>query len=183
MDIRPPLLLLASSLLGACAMPGEGFRYGPESQAYPAGVIVGLQGQWALDEHDVAIARAAVNVTERQDFGEHDNEDGEGFGLGVGWRRYADSGQQGWLYGARLDLFYLDIAWRDDLASGGTRRGSTDVTVLQPTLEGGYAWRLDEHWSFDLTVGLGAEINLNEQGEEVGDGAILLLGFAFLYDG
>jgi hypothetical protein len=65
--------------------------------------------------------------------------------------------------------------------------------VLQPTLEGGYSWLLGAgSWSLDLTAGLGAEINLQEDGnlpagstqrEDVGEGAIFLLGLSFLYNG
>ena len=58
------------------------------------------------------------------------------------------------------------------------------MLVLQPTLEGGYSWLLDQgRWSLDLSLGLGAEINLDEDGEDVGDGAIVLLGVSLLYNG
>jgi len=156
-------------------------RFGAEIQAYPAGIIPGIQVQRNWHEDDVLITRFAANITNRSDFGEHDHEEGDGFGFGLGYRKYEHSNHSGWLYGVRADFWNLTIDWKDNV---GPRSGSTDVFVFQPAVEGGYSWLLDEDtWSLDLSAGLGAEINLSENGEPVGDGAIFLLGITFLYNG
>ncbi len=54
--------------------------------------------------------------------------------------------------------------------------GTSKVTVLQPTAELGYFFLLDNGLVLLPTIALGAEINIQTEGEEVGQGAILLLG-------
>lgn len=177
------VFLLSFLSLASCSVAADGWRYGPEVQAYPTGYIPGVQVQIPWHQQDVVVMRAAANLTNRGDDGEHDQEAGGGAGLGVGWRRYEHKGYEGWLIGARLDAWSLDIDWRDDVP-GTPRRGSTDALVLQPTIEGGFSWRLGKSaWTCDLTVGLGKEINLDENGESVGDGAIALFGITLLYNG
>lgn len=184
-----PLKLFPAGLLLAtlsCAGGPQPLRVGPEVQAYPAGVVAGVHIQLPIATADAVFLRLAANITDRQDFGEHDNEEGEGYGLGFGWRHYQQQDHSGWLYGARADLWSMEIDWRDD--SGTPRSGTTEMLVFQPSVEGGYAWRLgDGSWSMDLTAGLGAEINFGEDSTssgntDVGEGAIFLLGVTFLYN-
>ena len=180
----PRILLLLSTvalLSASCSLYTQTSRLGVQVQAYPSGIIPGIQIQHAWHDDDVFFTSLAANITDRQDDGEHDNEEGDGFGLGFGYRKYQNTDRTGWLYGARADFWNLTIDWRDN---AGPTSGSTDVLIFQPTVEAGYAWLLgDGSWSLDLSAGLGAEINLDEDGEEVGDGAILLVGFTFLYNG
>jgi hypothetical protein len=154
--------------------------FGIELQAYPAGVIAGLHGEYALSERDVLTARLAWNETDRGDFGEHDDEQGGGPGGGIGWRRFLGAGRSGWLFGARVDVWQLEIDWEDDLPAA--REGTTDVLVVQPSLEAGYRWRLgDSRWTFDLTGSLGVELNVDTDGEDVGEGPIGLIGATLTY--
>lgn len=151
---------------------------GFEVQGYPAGVIYGAHGQLALSQDSVLTVRAAVNDTDRQDFGEFDNEEGDGVGGGVGYRQYFGPYFDGWMWGARVDLWDLEIDWRDDPPAVGATSGTTDILVLQPTIEGGYTWWLDEErtWRLTASAGFGFEINVDTDGEDVGEGAIGLLG-------
>ena len=83
------------------------------------------------------------------------------------------------IIGARTDLWFLDIDWSD---AGGTRVGMTEVTVLQPTARAGYAWLLSgDRLRLNATLALGAEINIQTRGEDVGEGVILLGGFGLSY--
>ena len=54
--------------------------------------------------------------------------------------------------------------------------------MLQPTVEAGYTLRLDERWRCNVFAALGAEVNVDTDGEDVGDGAIGLLGVSFVTD-
>jgi hypothetical protein len=151
---------------------------GAEVQAYPAGVITAVHAQLPFSANDVVTLRLGYNATDRRDFGEHDDETGGGFGGGAGYRHYFGEEFTGWLGGARVDLWNMDIDWKEDDGS----EGSTDILVLMPTIEGGYGWRLGKRWRLDVTVALGAEVNVDTDGEDVGEGAILLAGVNFVYE-
>jgi len=152
-------------------------------QGYPAGVIAAGHVRYALSDRDELSLRIGYNATDRQDFGEHDDERGGGLGGGIGYRRsLRPRGEGGWLWGARADLWDLEIDWKDDPSGAfpAGREGTTDVLVLQPTAELGYGWWL-EGARLELVLGLGAEINVDTAGEDVGEGAILLLGVTYLF--
>ncbi|HEX9793618.1 MAG TPA: hypothetical protein VGC54_06505 [Planctomycetota bacterium] len=162
---------------------GTAFRGGGEVQVYPTGTIVGVRGEADFGGGEMVSVRAGYNFADREDNGNHDAERGGGPGWGFGYRHYADADGSGWLYGGRLDLWLLDIDWRDRIGkSNRQRRGTTEATVLMPTVEGGYAFSFSNGWRLDFALGVGAEINIDENGESVGDGAILLGGFAFVKD-
>jgi hypothetical protein len=153
-------------------------NFGVEVQAYPAGVIPGIQARHRLTNADTITFRIAANITDRGDWGEHEDESGDGWGGGVGWRR-AQSGDldtDGWWYGARVDLWDLSIDWNDP----GARTGKTDVLVLQPTVELGYGWTTKSAGRFELGAGIGVEINVDTTGEDVGEGTIFLVGLTWL---
>ncbi len=175
---RPTSVLQASllaALAGGCATGSPAL--GIETQVYPAGVIPGLHAQWELSPNEALTARLAHNFTDRRDFGEHDDEEGGGFGAGLGYRRYLGHSREGWLWGARIDVWDLEIDWEDGGGTPAASSGSTDILVLQPSAELGYGLRLgDSKWRLEWTLGLGAEINIDSDGEDVGEGAILLLG-------
>ena len=146
-----------------------------EARAYPAGGIFSVGALFPHGQQNELGISALYNVAERGGAGEHDAESGEGFGLGLEARRFHAASRSGWFYGARAELFQLEIDWRDP----GSRRGRSDITVLQPTARVGYRWALPGGTlSLELAGGLGAEINLATDGEAVGEGAIGLLGFA-----
>lgn len=163
--------LLLGALWAAPALAAEPYA---ELRAYPSGGIGSIGLLFAADARTELGLSLAYNVAERGDAGEHDDESGEGFGVGIEARRFRGSAPTGWFYGARAELFQLDIDWRDR-----SRRGSTEITVLQPTARLGYRFALaGRGLSLELAGGLGAEINVQTDGEEVGEGAIGLIGIA-----
>lgn len=148
---------------------------GAEVRAYPAGVIPGLYAEKPLSAHGVLTFGLGANLTERDDFGEHDDEEGDGFGLGAGYRHYFGERLDRWFLGGRVDLWSLSIDWTDPGASG-----TSDVLVLQPTVEGGYGFRIGERSRLNLFAAGGAEINVDTDGEDVGEGAIGIVGMSFV---
>ncbi len=143
-----------------------------ELRAYPAGLIPGPGARFDLGPTYELGVSAGWNWTRRRDFGQHDEEHGQGLGAGVGVRRALGAGA--WFLGVRADIWELNIAWEDDSPA---RAGNSEITVVQPTAEFGRRWRRSGlRWTAALA--LGAEINTNTRGEEVGEGAILLLGIS-----
>ena len=98
-------------------------RWGLEVQVYPTGVIPGIRYEWDISTQDQLFARVAYNFTERSDFGEHDDESGGGPGIGFGWRHWLNQTSSEWHYGARLDIWDLEIDWEED--------GPPEVTAKQ----------------------------------------------------
>jgi hypothetical protein len=155
---------------------------GAEAQVYPAGVIGAVRAHFLLSAHDVLTARAGYNRASRGDFGEHDDEDGGGPGFALGYRRLF-SERRGFFAGARVDLWWMTIDWIDDPGQPNERAGSSDIFVVQPTVEGGYSFVLGRkgRWVVEPSLAVGFEINVQTDGEDVGEGAILLGGVSVAY--
>lgn len=151
--------------------------FGAEVRAYAAGVIPALYGEAPLSADELVTFSAGANLTDRRDWGEHDDEEGDGYGLGVGYRYLYGEDPDRWFLGARLDVWSLSIDWEDD----PDRDGSSDVLVLQPTVEGGYRFALGGGWRLNVFVAVGAEINVDTDGEDVGEGGIALLGVSLVH--
>lgn len=183
---RTPFFILASWIItiifatffpvGAQAQATE--HIGLELQVYPAGVILGIRGGLIFDRHQELNLRLGYNIARRGDFGEHDNEEGGGPGFSVGYRYHFKDNLEDLFIGARTDIWFLDIDWRDDQP---LRTGSTDITIIQPTLETGYDLLKRSDWTLAPTVSFGYEFNIKTEGEEVGEGAILLGGVNATY--
>ena len=178
----------ARLLCGLCLISNaaaEGYGLGGELQLYPAGVNVTARLSMSVANNQRLAFYAGYNESDRQDFGEHDNEKGGGAGVGAGLQHYFGPQQSGWYAGGRLDVWRLGIDWRDR-RNGTDVEGTTDITVLQPTARGGYSWLLGDsaqngQWAIEAGLALGAEINIKTNGEDVGEGAILLGGVAVEY--
>ena len=167
----PFMVSLAAALLVTTARAAEP---SVELRAYPAGAIVSAGLHWPIDARSEWGASLLYNRAERGDAGEHEDESGDGFGVGVEARRFHGATRSGWFYGVRAELFQLDIDWRDPGVSG-----SSEITVLQPTARLGYRFAaLSPSLSLELAASVGAEINLETDGEDVGEGAIGLVGIA-----
>jgi hypothetical protein len=162
---------LAACLLATVAQAAEPYA---EVRAYPSGVIVSGGALFETGKRDELGVSLAYNRAERGNAGRHDDESGDGIGIGVSGQRFLRTTRAGWFYGARAELFRLGIDWKDP----GNRQGSSQITVLQPTARIGYRWVAQQRWNIDAAASLGAEINLATQGEKVGEGAIALIGIA-----
>ncbi len=171
--------LCAVLAFAACHTPNPSppTHFGFEAQVYPTGAMIGPRAELELSERDALHARAAVHFVDRGDAGDQDDETGSGWGVGGGWRHWIDSYGEGWHFGARADIWRLDIEWSN--VGPPRRSGNTDVTVLVPAIEGGYSWTYKNGGRLDLTVGLGREFNVDTDGAEVGEGAVLMFGASF----
>lgn len=169
------------ALLAVClAVPPlvSGQSAGVSFQAYPAGIIGNAVYTFPSATNHALSLYAGFNATDRRDWGKHDDETGSGVGAGLGWRYFFKGAPAGFFTGARADLWFLQIDWVRDPRETGV----TDITVLQPTAQLGYAFApVYSPWLFDLSVSLGAEINVQTDGEPVGEGAILLVGVGVGY--
>ncbi len=165
------------AMLACLPTRAEQFQPSGEVRAYPSGVIVSAALGKSFSDNWYGALHGAYNFVDRGDNGEFDNEDGGGFGIGGTVDKYFQPGQNGWFLGARAELFFLEIDYRDPGI-----RGTSDITVFQPTARAGYGWTFGGgHYGLTAALSLGAEINVDTRGAEVGEGAIVLGGLAFTF--
>lgn len=161
---------------------GKYTQIGIEIQQYPTGFLFGAHAEIGLNSHHAIDFRLGYNLLDHQDFGVHDDEKGGGFGFSAGYRYYFKPNNQAWFLGARTDLWFNEVEWKD-LADGAIEamEGTTNVTVLQPTAMIGYVFVLNERLILTPTLAFGAEINIKTKGADVGEGAIFLWGLNAAY--
>ncbi len=147
-----------------------------EFQAYPTGLIPGLRFEKNVGSQSAWHFRLGYNWIRHRDLGKHDDERGDGLGFTIGHQRYFKQTHTGWHLGLRSDIWWNTIDWKDRLA-GGDEAGTTEITVIQPTLSLGYAKLFGDALVFTPTVSIGWEWNVRTSGEPTGEGAILLIGF------
>ena len=158
------------------------FEFGIETQAYLGGVIPGISFEIGIAEQEALNIRLGYNVVRHRSLGIHDNETGGGFGFTLGYRHYFNPNQTQFFLGARSDLWFNSVDWQDDINTPLMTSGTTEIIVLQPTIEAGYKFLLkNKHWTIAPTLAFGFEINVKSDGEDVGQGAIFLVGVLFNY--
>lgn len=173
------LTLALTALLASCAAADyeRSALFGVEANAYPTGQLIGPRGELRLAERGALSGRAAIHFADRGDDGEHDREDGSGYTGGIGWRQWLDDYGDDWFVGARLELSRLALGWTDD--GPPERSGNSNVTIVTPFIEGGYSWAFENDLRLDLFASLGREVNVDTDGADVGEGAILMVGVSF----
>ena len=169
-------LLLALSGL-ASAQQGSITDLSFELQVYPTGIIPGVRWEKAYSGKHAINARVGVQKIRHQDYGVHDDERGDGFGFSLGYRRYLQPGYKGLSLNLRADVWFNQLDWKDNISQVNEINGNTHVTVLQPTIGAGYLFELGNNINIRPTVSVGYEINVETQGESVGEGLIWLIGF------
>lgn len=168
------LLAAASPTLHSAEKPPRDVSL--EVQVYPTGVISGVRFEVALDEKQAVHLRLAVQNIDHRDEGVQDDEQGDGAGFTLGYKRYLRAGHTGPALSFRTDLWFNTLDTRDNIGTPMETSGTTDVTVLQPTIEISWNHPLGNDFFITPTAAAGFEINIDTDGEEVGDGFIFLGG-------
>lgn len=151
-----------------------------EFQAYPTGLIPGLRIEKHFKEKYAVHLRLGYNWIRHRDLGKHKDERGQGYGFTLGYKRYFKEAYKGFFLGARNDFWFNEIDWWDLDENDDRKVGLTKITVVQPTLEAGFAMQKNQ-LVFTPTIAFGFEFNVKTEGEPTGEGPVLLLGFNFGY--
>jgi len=151
-------------------------RLGFEFQAYPTGIIPGFRYERAISNRRSLHFRLGYQEIRHQDFGVHDDERGNGVGFSIGQSWHRDSNQLGWSFGVRSDLWRNTLDWTDNPGTPMETSGTTDVLVLQPTVDVTYRYPLGNTYFVSPSLAAGFEINIVTDGAAVGQGFILLAG-------
>ncbi len=177
------VLTFIVSLLFAAAMLGQGktLKFGIELQGYPTGVIPGLRADLYFNDASKVHLRIGYNIVRHGDAGEHDDERGGGPGFTIGYDILPFASHR-WTFGVRSDLWFNEVDWYDIGIQPPNIMGTTNVTVLQPTIQAGYRIPFGEKVELLPTIAFGYEFNIKTVGAEVGHGAILLAGLVLNFE-
>jgi len=153
---------------------------------YPAGILPTVGYAIPVTGGVSMRLMLSCNVTNRRDWGRHDQEDGHGPGIGAELPLFPATDGRGLFFGPRIQLFRMVINWEDkpdcsdeQCAPSSPARmvGQSRIIVVQPMGVVGYRFErpgLIRSWFF--RAGLGAEINAVTLGDDVGEGAIFIVG-------
>ncbi len=158
-------------------------------QAYPAGIIPGLQLEIGVGTYYKSSLglKVGYNRARRRNWGEHEDERGGGFGGGIFYKYYLLNPNKQLYIGARTELWKMIIDWRnsgddENLWTDDDIVGFTDILVFQPTLEMGYKFVIpfkeNSHNALIINpnIAAGWELNVISKGDDVGQGSIALIG-------
>ena len=99
----------------------------------------------------------------------------------VGYNYYFQPDHTKWFLGLRTDVWFNSVDWRNDIGTPGEMAGNSRIVVLQPTAIAGHLFLLSEQWVLTPTLAFGYEVNVVEDGADVGEGPILLWGVNLAY--
>ncbi len=154
--------------------------FGLEVQVYPTGIIPGIRAEKSINKHDAVTARLGYQIINHRDLGLHDDEKGSGFGASIGYKHYFQRYFDGLSLGIRLDGWYNSIDWITETDAGDIK-GNSKIIVLQPTTELGWTFVLGDNFVLTPAIAAGFEKNIKTDGEETGEGLILLVGVTAAY--
>ena len=167
-------LFFATNILSqADDSENRSLEIGPEIQFYPTGIIPGLRIEKYLNQSSSLNFRLGYQIIDHRDLGVQDDETGNGFGVSLAYRRFLNDRQSGLSLAFRTDLWFNEMDWQTDNAMG-----TTNITVIQPTLMGEYRFKKG-NISITPSLSFGWEWNVSTDGEPTGEGAILLVGCSF----
>ena len=149
----------------------KSFEWGLEIQIYPTGIIPGLRLEKYLNATSSINFRLGYQLIDHRDLGVQENEEGSGFGASVAYRKFFKANHKGLSLALRSDLWFNKIDW-----TNGTTTGTSNITVIQPTLMAEYAIRPSDSFSITPSLSFGWEWNVATDGEPTGEGAIILVG-------
>ena len=141
-----------------------------ELQAYPTGFIPGISIDHHINTKHVIYGRLGFNIFNHRDLGVQEKEEGSGYGITIGYKRYLNTSQTGWRIGVKNDFWRNTVDWESGLLTGETK-----LVVLQPTAEVSYVIQKN-NFVITPSVALGYEWNVETKGEPTGEGLILLVG-------
>jgi hypothetical protein len=88
-------------------------------------------------------------------------EKGHAWGGGIGYRYYFNPFPHKFFIGARADVWKMKVSWSRDYPPYG---GSTTVTALQPAMEGGYTFVINDQLYITPYAAAGPQLTLQSKG-------------------
>lgn len=155
-------------------------QVGLQAQAYPTGFIFTIHADKIWDHHSILELRAGYNTFDHRDLGEQIDEEGDGFGGSIAYKRYLNDDLTKWVFGVRTDVWFNEVEYLVPttilVIPPVFVMQKSEIVVLQPTLLAGYTFPLNEAMAITPEVALGMEWNIDTNGLPTGEGPIALFG-------
>lgn len=175
---KPMKLSYTTFLLGYIFFLNISFAqsdFGIGLQAYPTGLIPGIELDTKIEEASMVHFRIGYNWIRHRDLGVHDDERGGGWGFSLGYVKYLYKEMTGLSIKAKTDMWWNHLDWED---KDPINNGMTDILVLQPTIALEYLKLSQNNVYIRPNIAFGWEWNIKTEGEPTGQGAILLVGLS-----
>ena len=151
------------------------FDAGGEYQYAKDGPAFNLQLAFNAEEYHAIVLRAGYMKAMGKTTSAHTNESGSGWGGSIGYRYHFSVIPKRFFIGARAGLWNLNINWSVPEAEGVTK-----LLVLQPAIETGFTWVINDCFFITPQLSASVQTTLNTKGEKVayGTGFIPMAGIS-----
>lgn len=105
----------------------------------------------------------------------HNHEKGRGWGVALGYRYYFAAIPKRFYIGARADIWMMNMYHTANLATENTK-----VMILQPNIEAGHTFVVNDQFFFTLFIAAGQQITVSSPGDKFnyGNGFVPTAGFS-----
>ncbi len=151
------------------------YAAGFEIQQSIDGYQAAIRGEYGFGNHSAAFLRLTATEFWRDMYGIHDDENGVGYGVGLGYRYYFKHRKRGWYTELRADLWRNEVEWFETENQIKTT-GITKVVDFQPAILFGYAFHLSRNLRLATTFSIGDQIHIYTEGAELSSYGVVQWG-------
>lgn len=154
---------------------------GGEIQAHAVGATLGARADLYLGKHVNWNFRLSYNLlNNKKENNINAEEKGGGFGVALGYRYFLDK-REGLFVGARADFRKMTIDWTAAVPLTSPTIGVSEVSIFQPSVEVGYLFKINKHWTVAPALSSGFNLNMITKGEKVDSGFVAQIGVNAAY--
>ena len=154
---------------------------GGEIQAHAVGATLGARADLYLGKHVNWNFRLSYNLlNNKKENNINAEEKGGGFGVALGYRYFLDK-REGLFVGGRADFRKMTIDWTSAVPLTSPTIGVSEVSIFQPSVEVGYLFKINKHWTVAPALSSGFNLNMITKGEKVDSGFVAQIGVNAAY--
>ena len=171
-----PFLFFIISTLPISYGQSDFFTLGIEGQQHRDGLFPGVRAELPLGDHVALGIKIGINVVDLARTEDEISEEGNGSAASLGLRYYFSNDYDKLFLGGRADFSRNRIDW-----TNVTDFGTSNVITMVPNIMTGYVFQLGDHFRLTPNLAAGYKINVQNEGEPVQSGPVLLWGLNLEY--
>ncbi len=147
---------------------GGDYQWNPDASSYSLHVAFN-----AKIHHSIILRGGYTNLEPNNII--DNSEKGNGWNASIGYRYYPNIRPYKFYIGTKIELSDLKIDWSRFIGAGTTK-----ILVLQPTIETGYTFLINDLFFITPNIGAGYQTTINTNGSAVtyGNGFIPVIGIS-----